>query len=164
MSLEESLKKVRDMVVAPPLNAEGAAGKGPAVGVVLVSDNVKSLSYFLNMPFVKRRKKNDTLMNEFVWDPVGIQFATIQRGVRFSGSPHQTLARAIGADERTVCGGVIHFPADIDGPRSLTVLTRLTTTEFSGHFWEHWTDPIREQYKKYMHLRTGLIIDHADGM
>jgi hypothetical protein len=164
MSLEESLQRVRDMVVAPPLNPNAANARLPFEGVVVVSDHVASLQYFLNMPFVKTRKKTDTLMNEFVWDPIGLQFATIRRGVRLNGSPHQTLARAIGADETIVCGGTIRFPSEVAGPRSLGVLTRLTTGEFSGHYWEHWTNPIRDQFRKYMHLRTGLIIDHSEGM
>lgn len=163
MGLKESLQLIEDMKAAPALKEDGVAGRGPELGVVLVSDKVKSLNYFLNMPFVKlaNKKRRDTLMHEFVWDPINIQFATIVYGIRLHGSPHQTLARAIGADEQFVCGGTIRYPTEQAAPRSLGVIARLCTDEFSGHFGERWTDPVRLQYKKYMNLRTGLVIDHA---
>lgn len=166
MGLAESLKRVADMDSCPPLTGTFSGLGG--LGVVVVADDVKSLNYFLHMPFVtaaERTRRKLTLMNEFVWDPINIRFATIIRGIKLHGSPHETLARAINADENHVCGGIIRYPDTPDGvTRSLSTLEKIVTCEFSGHYHMNWTPEIRYQYVKYMRMRTGLPVEHSEGM
>jgi hypothetical protein len=166
MPLEESLKKVSSLTVCPPFEATVSGNMHR--DCVEVSDRVRSIAYFLNMSFAKILK--GTLMNEFVWDPINIRFATVIGKGKFMKtytgySPHEALAKVLEADFNYVCGGIIHMDRVGDNKaRSLKVIGTLTTSEFSGHFHQNWTEPIREQYKKYMHLRTGLTISHTAGM
>lgn len=160
-TLEEALRKVAEMKDCAPLpNLNG--GLLPHWGAVEVSDRVASIGYFLNMPNGYRNGVN--LEHEFVWDPIKLRFATIKTNLFVKGgSPHQRLAKALEADVETVCGGTMLFGKDNKG-KSLRVATCLMTNEKSGHFYEHWTDAIRQQFVKYMQLRTGLKVIHHEGM
>jgi len=175
--LVQACQVVTDMVEAAPLDTiNGMSGKGPLPNsddktrsYLEVSDRVKSISYFLHMPFVEYR--TNTYMNEFVWDPINLRFCTLSASGSVkdrNGSPHQGLARAIGADENYVCGGCIYAPHTInaqtipDKPRnSLASKGVLRVSEFSGHFGQNWNDAIRAQFRRYMELRTGLVVQNA---
>ena len=60
-------------------------------------------------------------------------------GEGLSGSPHQQLARSLGADEDTVLGGTIFRDND-----------RLVFTENSGHYGHRWTDARRQQFQSFL--------------
>jgi len=79
---------------------------------------------------------------EFVFDPDSGIFALGSNAIKdmesplMNGSPHQTIARSIGANENTVVGGMTTRLAD----------GRLAFNEQSGHYHLSWTAEIRLQF------------------
>lgn len=90
---------------------------------------------------------------EFVFDPKSNTFVVGAPKSGFTGSPHQQLARSIGADESAVVGGMFRR-----GSNGETL-----TNEASGHFWKNWTPQIRQQFQKAMD-GYGLGVKHHNGM
>ena len=81
---------------------------GPLPGVIEVSPNSKSVAAFKNY--------NPTTGVEFVFDPETNRFAVgIPKDYVYNPrlSPHENLARSIGADPRKVVGGI--FTGSSDG-------------------------------------------------
>lgn len=78
------------------------AGSGPAPGVIEVSDRVKSAKAF------QRCNPSGLGMIEYVFDLMRNIFAVGWPAsyLGIDGSPHQSLARSIGADESIVLGGM----------------------------------------------------------
>lgn len=90
---------------------------------------------------------------EFVFDPKTNTFAVGAPKRGFSGSPHEQLARSIGADETTVVGGMFRRGANGE----------ILTNEASGHFWRNWTPQVKEQFQNAM-KRYNLGVSHSQGM
>jgi hypothetical protein len=160
-TIKDAVYYVDTLHVCPPLSGE-VNGSGPC-GVIEVSDRVKALGRFLRYSLTYPHGKR-TLINEFVWDPLNLRFAIHVAPARqnpHGGSPHQRLARAIEADEKYVCGGIVH-----GGGPGVTIdqLDPIETSEFSGHYWTHWDDDIRRQFQRYMYLRTGRNFRHREGI
>ncbi|KAA9163969.1 type IV secretion protein Rhs [Amycolatopsis acidicola] len=120
-------------------------GSGPVPGVIEVSGRVKSVKAFQNYA---PSGKN---MIEYVFDPVRNIFAVggPLSYLDIDGSPHQRLARSIGADETRVLGGM--FSRGSDG--------RVNTNEYSGHYGDRWTPDLRRQFTDFMG-RYGIDIAH----
>ena len=75
---------------------------------------------------------------EYVFDPNSGVFAlgAPKPHVKFpSGSPHQQLAQAIGADPDTVVGGIAHGSGN----------GVLLLDSQSGHYWMNWTEEVGTQ-------------------
>ena len=118
-------------------------GSGPVPGVLGVNANSKSVEAIKNY-----YPKDGGI--EFVFDPKTNTFVVgkPQNGL-LQGSAHQQLARSIGADESTVLGGT--FSRGTQG--------EIYTTENSGHYGEHWTDQLRQQFQNVM-KEYGLPLIH----
>ncbi|MFI5736553.1 polymorphic toxin-type HINT domain-containing protein [Kribbella sp. NPDC051587] len=81
---------------------------------------------------------------EYVFDPSTRKFlAGDPSDLGLVGSPHQQLARGLGADEDTVLGGTLFRDQG-----------RLVFTENSGHYGHRWTDEARQQFQ-------GLLDDYG---
>ena len=119
------------------------AGSGPVSGVLEASAGSKSYGAL--------RAYNPKQGIEYVFDPANGTFAVgrpaSSAGLR--GSPHQQLAQSIGANPSTVVGGTLI--RDANGV--------LNKTENSGHFWQNWTNEIREQFVRTMQ-GYGLDVVH----
>ncbi len=118
-------------------------GSGPVPGVIEVSALVKSIKAFLNY-----NPKGGGI--EYVFDPITNRFAVgrPRRGL-FDGSPHEQLAQSIGADPRTVVGGVFRrMPNGVPG-----------FDEWSGHYYQNWTPAVRQQFTDFMQNMTGGPVD-----
>ncbi|MEU6642713.1 polymorphic toxin type 43 domain-containing protein [Saccharomonospora sp. NPDC046836] len=89
---------------------------------------------------------------EFVFDPTRNRFAVGKpaRHLGIDGSPHQKLARSIGADEDRVLGGTWMW---VDGGK-------LATDEVSGHYGDRWTPELRAQFVDVM-KGYGLDVSHT---
>ena len=135
-----------DITAINPVTSIGASrwvGSGPTAGVLGVnasSTSVKAIQNFFP-------KKGSI---EFVFDPKTKTFVVGAPKSGFTGSPHQQLARSIGADEATVVGGV--FRRGSNG--------QILTNEMSGHFWRNWSPQVRQQFTDTM-SRYGLKVDHG---
>jgi hypothetical protein len=84
-----------------------------------------------------------------VFDPTTNTFAVGKPNVNLSGSPHEQLASAIGADRNRVVGGEFSR-----GPNG-----EIMTNEQSGHYWRNWTPEVRQQFVETMQ-QYGLQIIH----
>ena len=122
--------------------AAKAAGSGPVRGVLEVSGRMKSSAAVRN--WAGKRQA------EFVYDPVAKRFAMGRH--TGPGSPHEQLARAIGADQSIVVGGTIK--RDASG--------RLVTNEHSGHYWQNWNPRVRDEFDRFMRDQ-GVDIRHGRG-
>lgn len=124
-------------------------GSGPVAGVIEVSYRVKSIKAFINY-------YPHTYSVEFIFDPNQNIFIVGKpknpSAVGLTGSPHQQLARCIGADELVVLGGM--FKREPNGS--------IITNEASGHFWKNWTPFMREHFVHEMN-RIGIILIHLEG-
>jgi hypothetical protein len=132
-------KTMRDLTVADvhtyhvlagntPVLAHNCGGSGPARGVLEVSDRYSSTAAVRNF--------NPSGAREFVFDPINNRFATgNSHGLRHFG-----LARALGANEDTVVGGML-----TRGPNR-----EFFTDEVSGHYGLNWTPEVREQFVRFM--------------
>lgn len=88
---------------------------------------------------------------EFVFDPTTNTFAVGKpKSGLFEGSPHQQLARSIGADELKVVGGT--FSRRADGS--------IVTTENSGHYGQNWTPETMNKFEKWLSNRLGVPVNH----
>jgi hypothetical protein len=109
-------------------------GSGPVPGVIEVSGRAKSIGAFKNY-FPKTGI-------EYVFDPETGAMAIGEPAdyLDFRGSPHQQLARSIGANPNTVLGGMMRrLPDgtfDFDGN--------------SGHYGERWTPGLRTQFSQFL--------------
>ena len=121
-------------------------GSGPTAGVLGVNTSSISVKAIQNY-----YPKNGAI--EFVFDPKSSAFAVGIPKSGFTGSPHQQLARSIGADESSVVGGM--FFRGING--------QILTNESSGHFWQNWTPRVRQQFQDKM-KDYNLSIKHNQGM
>lgn len=122
-------------------------GSGPVSGVLAVNANSKSVraiqEYYPSEGAV-----------EFVFDTRTNTFAVGKpNDGSIMGSPHQRLAASIGADGRTIVGGMFKR-----GPNG-----EILTNEFSGHYWQNWTPEIRQQFERVMR-EYGLPVMHSEGM
>ncbi|MER7818563.1 polymorphic toxin-type HINT domain-containing protein, partial [Streptomyces sp. NPDC096153] len=87
---------------------------------------------------------------EYVFEPSTGRFLTGDPShMNLQGSPHEQLARALGADEKTVLGGTIYRN---DG--------RLVFTESSGHYGHRWTDATRRQFQEFLD-KYGVEFDYS---
>lgn len=120
--------------------AAKVAGSGPMRGVLEVSGRMKSAA-------VRNWAGRDPV--EFVYDPATKRFA-MGHGAG-PGSPHERLARAIGADESRVVGGMNR--RDPSG--------RLVTNERSGHFWQNWSEKRRGEFERFMRDRS-VDVQHVE--
>jgi len=109
------------------------AGSGRVAGVLEASPNVKSVAAI---------NAWNGSSAEFVFDPETNTFAmgAPAKGLGFKGSPHQQLAAAIGANPNSVVGGVV-----FRGPDGA-----LQWDEMSGHYYQNWTDSIRQEFVNTM--------------
>jgi RHS repeat-associated protein len=110
------------------------AGSGPVSGVLEASAGSKS--------FAALRNYNPRRGVEYVFDPTNGKFAVGRpsAGAGLRGSPHEQLAQSIGANPSTVVGGTL--------TRGASGIFK--TTENSGHFWQNWTNEIRQQFVRTM--------------
>jgi RHS repeat-associated protein len=77
---------------------------------------------------------------EYVFEPGTRRFVTGDASsLNLAGSPHEQLARSIGADEGSVVGGTIYRSEG-----------RLVFTENSGHYGHRWTDDTRQQFQDFL--------------
>ena len=142
---------VQLLLTAALLGPEGLLleGSGPVSGVIEVSSRVKSVAAFKNY----RPPGGGGI--EFVFNAESEQFVVGRPAayVRRGGSPHQELARSIGATGPRVVGGIFG--------RSLST-GEILTNEYSGHFGRNWTPQIREQFKAFLERMTGLPVNHSE--
>jgi len=139
------------LAVAPLMFLRGAAvrgwpgvgGSGPVSGTIGITDRT-SVGALRNY-----RPKGGV---EFVYDPSTNTFV-VGRPLRglFDGSPHEQLARSIGAYDRPVVGGT--FNRGLNG--------EVITTEQSGHYGPNWTDATRQQFQSWLSDRLGLVVEHG---
>ncbi|MCE7992156.1 MAG: hypothetical protein HEP71_09260 [Roseivirga sp.] len=129
---------------APPLKK----GSGPSAGVLEVSTEVKSVAQFKNY-----NPKNPI---EFLFDFKTNTFVVgnVKKGVAAGLSPHQKLTWAIGSQNKNVVGGM--FKRGKNGA--------IMTNEFSGHYWQNWTDDIRQQFTQFLETQTGQSVIHNNGL
>ena len=81
--------------------------------------------------------------------------ARIKSNLRGFVSPHERLALSVGADVKSssIVGGHI----------SRTTTGEFLTNEFSGHFWQNWTNSRRMAFQN--NLRgLGFDLVHTPGM
>jgi hypothetical protein len=118
-------------------------GSGPTPGVLGLNANSKSIKAIQNY-----YPKNGGI--EYVFDPKTNTFA-VGRPIDglYDGSPHQQLARSIGADESTVLGGMFRRGANGE----------IYTSEDSGHYGYRWTPELRGQFENTMN-DYGITINH----
>jgi RHS repeat-associated protein len=124
-------------------------GSGPVKGVLEVSDNVKSVKAFNN--YNPKERPNVGMpkgTTEFVFDHSNNRFAT--GNAKGSGSPHQKLGQAIGAQPKNLVGGTMSQTSTV-----------ISTDEYSGHYGANWTPDIRQQFQSYMENKTGKTVDHT---
>ena len=120
------------------------SGSGPAPGVVAITDET-------SVAVLKNYKPSGREGIEFVFDPTTNTFAVGKPKVGlFDGSPHQQLARSIGADESKVVGGT--FSRKSDGS--------IVTTENSGHYGQNWTPEIWSKFETWLSNRLGVPVNH----
>ncbi|WMJ75654.1 polymorphic toxin type 43 domain-containing protein [Cytophagaceae bacterium ABcell3] len=120
-------------------------GSGPVAGVLEVSPQVKSVAQFKNY--------NPSKAIEFVFDPHTNTFVVGSPKAPVAGlSPHQNLAKSIGANNQVV-GGL--FKRGSDG--------RIITNEASGHFYRNWTPEVRKQFQQFLENQTGQSVVHTQG-
>jgi hypothetical protein len=127
-------------------------GSGPVPGVLAVNANSKSVRAIQNYyPSTKNVAFDSDI--EFVFDPRTNTFAVGRpNSPSIGGSPHQRLARSIGADPETVVGGMFKR-----GPAG-----EIYTNEGSGHFFQNWNPGNREQFRRVMES-YGLPVQHFEG-
>lgn len=107
----------------------GLAGSGPRPGVLSASPGSRSVAQINRHPGGV----------EYVFDPDSGVFALGSRATssyRGGLSPHEQLADAIGANSRTVVGGVARRGDD----------GLLYFDEMSGHYWQNWTNDARASF------------------
>jgi hypothetical protein len=115
-------------------------------GVIEVSARVKSVGAMKN--YTPRGRI------EYVFDPIGKTFAvgrpSTSSGLR--GSQHEQLAQSIGVprDSKSLVGGMLTR-------RSNGILD---TDEYSGHYGENWTDPVRQEFVRFM-SDNGIQVTHG---
>jgi YD repeat-containing protein len=115
----------------------GTGGSGPVPGVIAINDETSVAALQNYYP------KGGGI--EFVFDPETNTFATGKPvGGIFDGSPHQQLARSIGASEDSVVGGTLKRSSD----------GGFATTEHSGHYGQNWNDANRQQFQSWL---TGRV-------
>lgn len=68
----------------------------------------------------------------------------------FDGSPHQQLARSIGADESKVVGGTFSRIADVS----------IVTTENSRHYGQNWIPETTKRFETWLSNRLGTPVNH----
>jgi filamentous hemagglutinin len=129
--------------VMPSAPARPWAGSGPVRGTIGITDDT---------PVSALQNYNPRGGGaEFVFDPVTRTFVT-GKPVRNQGdgSPHEQLARSIGADESKVVGGTMQR-----GPNG-----EFFTNENSGHYGQNWTPEIRVEFQKWLSSRVKKPVDH----
>lgn len=142
----------------PPTCRVPIHGTGTLPGVIEVSDRVKSVAAFRNYRPKARHGTGLDGTVEFVFDPVKKRFAvgrpsSVPADLR-PASPHQKLAASINAEPSVVVGGMFSR-----GPRGEVI-----TSEFSGHFWKNWNDDVRKAFVDFLETRTGVSVNHHQGM
>ncbi len=121
----------------------GKGGSGPVAGTIGIADGT-SVGTLRNY-----RPKGGGV--EFVYDPGQAQFvAGRPRTAGLTGSPHQQLARAIGALDERVVGGILRRRAD----------DAFLTAEESGHYGANWNAQVRQQFVAWLEKRTGVRVYH----
>lgn len=131
-------------IKAPAAATRAFPGSGPAPGVIAVND-------FTSVGALRNYKPSGRDGIEFVFDPLTNTFAVGKpKPGLFEGSPHQQLARSIGADESSVVGGT--FSRKPDGS--------ILTTENSGHYGQNWTPEILEKFQTWLSGRLGVPVNH----
>ena len=128
--LDAGLSVGGDSDSSPELVApSGLAGSGPRPGVLSASPGSRSVAQINRHPGGV----------EYVFDPDSGVFALGSRATssyRGGLSPHEQLADAIGANSRTVVGGVARRGDD----------GLLYFDEMSGHYWQNWTNDARASF------------------
>jgi filamentous hemagglutinin len=136
-------KALKEGTEAAERAAARTVGSGPVSGVLEASSNVKSVAALRN--YKPQRGV------EYVFDATNGRFAVgrpaASTGLR--GSPHEQLAQSIGANPSTVVGGTLTRDA-----RGV-----FNTTENSGHYWQNWTNEIRQQFVSAMR-EYGIDVVH----
>ena len=92
---------------------------------------------------------------EFVFDPNSERFVVgrVAPGQGGGLSPHQSLARAIGAG-----------PDVVGGMLSRSASGEIVTNEFSGHYWQNWTPGVRKKFEEFIRDKVGVVHVHIPGM
>lgn len=90
---------------------------------------------------------------EFMFDPKQSTFVVGKGPKAPLISPHESLARVIGADPKYVVGGM--FKRGKSG--------EFFTNEFSGQFWQNWNPAVRQQFTDFMKSKDVVVI-HSNGM
>ncbi|PPU83914.1 filamentous hemagglutinin [Xanthomonas sacchari] len=129
-------------------NQPGWYGSGPTSGVLgLEPGSISSKAinnYFPSTP---------TKSIEFVYDPTTSMFAVGKPNVDLQGSPHEQLAKTIGASPDDVVGGIFRRDA---------VTGEILTNESSGHFHQNWNNEVRKTFIKDMN-NHGVEVNHSEG-
>ena len=119
-----------------------AKGSGPVHGVLEISHRAKYTAAFCNY-----NPSSGTI--EFVYDAKTDTFVVGKPKlyVSLTGSPHQKLAKSIGASAVNVVAGMFRR-----GPHGEIVLN-----EHSGHFWQNWDKilDVREKLTQFLEQKTG---------
>lgn len=138
-------RNVRGSFTVVPVGEKVLRGSGPVAGVLEVSPQVRSTRLLANYYPPEGGI-------EFVFDPRSNTFVVGRPAASsgLTGSPHQQLARSIGADESSVVGGMFRR-----GPTG-----QVYTDQSSGHYHKNWTEAIRKQFTTYLNEATGLTIIH----
>jgi hypothetical protein len=143
------LSGLDDAVRGIRVSTNAAHGSGPVHGVLTIGPKSRSSGAIRRYDPRPNPDYGGQRTVEFVYDPTTRQFA-VGRAPAGPGSPHQRLARVVGADEEAVLGGT--FRRGNDG--------RVMTDEFSGHYGSRWTDHTREDFIRFLEDATGQIIEH----
>jgi hypothetical protein len=113
-------------------------GSGPAPGIIEV---VGGRSTKATERFLESGKSI-----EFAFDAKSERFV-FGRSSRtgLNGSPHEQLARSIGANDSDVLGGMIFGKEG-----------KIYLSDFSGHYWQNWTPTKAAQLKSILEGRLGF--------
>ena len=116
-------------------------GSGPVPGTIGVNENSNSVESLLNY---NPRDRGDGKSIEFVFDANTKTFVVGKPVNSMGGSPHQELAKSIGANSNSKYFG--GDPNIVGGMFSRGSNGEILTNENSGHFGKNWTPELRETF------------------
>jgi hypothetical protein len=137
-------RTTRPQPTSQPGTGNGSTPKVP--GDIVVDSDAPSTKLLQNY-----YPKNGSI--EFIFDPETHTFAAGKPAsyLGIMGSPHQQLARSVGANESTVLGG--EFARGGSGT--------IITNEYSGHYGARWTLALRQQFVDFLEQMTHLPVQHS---
>jgi filamentous hemagglutinin len=136
--------------VLVPHNNTLLKGSGPVPGVIEISNRSKSTKAFNN--YFPSKKVQNTI--DFVFDPKTNTFLVGQPKYAKQTSGHPALAEILcyGPRDEIIVAGM--FSRGKNG--------EFLTKESSGHYWQNWNDPIRNQFIEFMKSQ-GIEMTHCPG-